>query len=300
MTTHSFGLGCGQSNHVTSIKSSYRRDSKMPELPEVETCRRALEPVLVGQTIGRYAHSTKRLREQAQSSEMAELAGLTISALERRSKYLVIRAQSELVLVHLGMTGQLFVSDESTPPWLDHEHWRLELSSGWLRYRDPRRFGMLIRCSQGQFDEHPRIKNLGPEPLLEAWTDDDFLAICKTSSRPIKTLIMDAATVVGVGNIYAAEALFAAGIDPRRSASRIAPRRLRRLKLEIVRVLNRALESGGSTIRNFVSSDGAPGYFAQQLAVYGRAGKRCRQCEAVLTNVILGGRSTVFCRRCQR
>jgi len=271
----------------------------MPELPEVETCRRALEPMLVGQTVGRYAHSTKRLREQAPSSQMAELAGLTITALERRSKYLIIRAQQEVVLVHLGMTGQLFVSGETTP-WLDHEHWRLELDSGWLRYRDPRRFGMLIRCSQDQLEEHPRIKNLGPEPLLESWTDDHFLSVCKKSQRPIKTLIMDAATVVGVGNIYAAEALFAAGIDPRRPASRIAPRRLRRLKLEIVLVLNRALESGGSTIRNFVSSDGAPGYFAQQLAVYGREGEPCRQCETVLTNVKLGGRSTVFCRRCQR
>ncbi len=271
----------------------------MPELPEVETCRRALEPVLVGQEIGHYKHSGKRLREQATSPQMAELAGLTICALERRAKYLILRAQEEVILVHLGMTGQLFVSDHSVP-WLDHEHWRLELSEGWLRYRDPRRFGMLIRCSAAELGSHPRIKDLGPEPLHASWTDEDFIAACKRSQRPIKTLIMDATTVVGVGNIYAAEALFAAGIDPRRRASAIAPRRLKRLKLEIIRVLNRALDSGGSTVRNFVSSDGAPGYFAQQLAVYGREHKACRTCDRPLSLIRLGGRSTVFCRRCQR
>ncbi len=271
----------------------------MPELPEVETCRRALEPQLVGQQIGQYKHSAKSLREQATSSQMAELAGLTINAVERRAKYLIVRAQNEVILVHLGMTGQLFMSDHSVP-WLDHEHWRLELSVGWLRYKDPRRFGMLIRCSDRDLNSHPRMVNLGPEPLSSTWSDEDFVAVCKRSQRPIKTLIMDAATVVGVGNIYAAEALFAAGIDPRRRASSIAPRRLKRLKLEIVRVLNRALDSGGSTIRNFVSSDGAPGYFAQQLAVYGRETKTCRTCEQSLTMIRLGGRSTVFCRRCQR
>ena len=159
---------------------------------------------------------------------------------------------------------------------------------------------MLIRCSHRDLNSHPRMVNLGPEPLSSTWSDEDFVAVCKRSQRPIKTLIMDAATVVGVGNIYAAEALFAAGIDPRRRASSIAPRRLKRLKLEIVRVLNRALDSGGSTIRNFVSSDGAPGYFAQQLAVYGRETKTCRTCEQPLTMIRLGGRSTVFCRRCQR
>lgn len=272
---------------------------KMPELPEVETCRRALEPIVLGQKIRAYEHSKKRLREQATSDQMAELAGLTISALERRSKYLILRAEHEAVLVHLGMTGQLFMSDHSAP-WLDHEHWRLKLSSGWLRYRDPRRFGMLIRCSYDELASHPRIKVLGPEPLQASWTDEDFIAACKRSQRPIKTLIMDAATVVGVGNIYAAEALFAAGIDPRRRASGIAPRRLKRLKHEIIQVLNRALDSGGSTIRNFVSSDGAPGYFAQQLSVYGRENQKCRSCEQSLSLIRLGGRSTVFCRRCQR
>ena len=272
---------------------------KMPELPEVETCRRALEPVLVGQEIGHYTHSGKRLREHATSTQMAELAGLTIRALKRRAKYLILHAEDEVVLVHLGMTGQLFVSDDSAP-WLDHEHWRLKLSRGWLRYRDPRRFGMLIRCSAAELDVHPRVRGLGPEPLEALWTDEAFVSACKKSQRPIKTLIMDAATVVGVGNIYAAEALFAAGIDPRRRASTIAPRRLKRLKLEIIRVLNRALDSGGSTIRNFVSSDGAPGYFAQQLAVYGRENTTCRTCDQTLSLIRLGGRSTVFCRRCQR
>ena len=136
----------------------------MPELPEVETCRRALEPVLVGQEIGEYRDSGKRLREQATNAQMAELAGLTISALERRAKYLILHAEQDVIMVHLGMTGQLFVSEHSAP-WLDHEHWRLKLSRGWLRYRDPRRFGMLIRCSYAELDSHPRIKDLGPEPL---------------------------------------------------------------------------------------------------------------------------------------
>jgi formamidopyrimidine-DNA glycosylase len=271
----------------------------MPELPEVETCRRALEPLLVGQRFGAYQCSGKRLREHASSDQMAELAGRRIDAVERRAKYLLIRAGREVILVHLGMTGQLFMSPHSVD-WIDHEHWRLALSDGVLRYRDPRRFGMLIRCQSAELAAHPRLVALGPEPLGGDWSDEGFVAACKRSSRSIKTLIMDAATVVGVGNIYAAEALFAAGIDPRRQASRVSVQRLVRLKAEIIDVLERALDSGGSTIRNFQSSDGAPGYFAQQLAVYGREHQTCRRCDKTLRLLRLGGRSTVFCPGCQR
>lgn len=283
----------------TSEWGDQREDEAVPELPEVETCRRALEPLLVGRQIGSYRSSGLTLRAQASVGDMAELGGRTIEQVARRSKYLIITASGQAVLVHLGMTGQLFVS-QGEPPWARHEHWRLELSDGWLRYRDPRRFGMLLRCSEAALATHPRLVGLGPEPLTERWTDEAFIAACKRSSRAIKPVIMDAKTVVGVGNIYAAEALFAAGIDPRRSADRVAPARLRRLRREIIAVLERALDSGGSTVRTFLSSDGAPGYFAQQLAVYGRQGEPCRTCERPLRLIRLGGRSTVFCGSCQR
>lgn len=299
MITHSVCCACFDLEPVGLDCRDVVEGAIMPELPEVETCRRALEPLLVGQKIGSYQCSGKTLREHASSDRMAELAGHRVEAVERRAKYLLIRAGSEVVLVHLGMTGQLFMSPHSVD-WIDHEHWRLELTAGVLRYRDPRRFGMLIRCQSHELESHPRLSALGPEPLDGSWSDEDFIKRCKQSSRSIKTLIMDAATVVGVGNIYAAEALFAAGIDPRRSASKVSPKRLIQLKVEIIDVLKRALDSGGSTIRNFQSSDGAPGYFAQQLAVYGREHQICRRCDQTLRLIRLGGRSTVFCSKCQR
>ena len=271
----------------------------MPELPEVETCRRALEPLVLGLSIGLYEHGDRSLREQAGPAAMAELAGRHIDALRRRGKYLIFECGSEAFLVHLGMTGQLFVSDHS-PPWQTHEHWRLSLSQGMLRYHDARRFGMLMRCRVDQLDHHPRLAKLGPEPLNGHWSDEHFVAACKRSKKPIKHLIMDATTVVGVGNIYAAEALFAARIHPARPAQTIAPKRLALLRHEIIGVLERALRSGGSTVRDFRSSDGAPGYFAQELKVYGRAGQACALCQRPLKSMVSGGRSTVYCGTCQR
>ncbi len=270
----------------------------MPELPEVETCRRALEPLVLGLEIGIYRSGDRRLREQAEPAAMAELAGRRIDALERRSKYLIFHCEEEVFLVHLGMTGQLFVSDGSAA-WQRHEHWRLGLSRGVLRYVDPRRFGMLLRCSLADIQQHPRLVNLGPEPLNGDWSIDAFVQRCSRSRQPIKHLIMDAKTVVGVGNIYAAEALFAARLHPSRPAQSIAPSALARLHAEIITVLRRALSSGGSTIRDFRSSDGAPGYFKQELKVYGRAGQACTVCQGSLRSMVSGGRSTVFCPTCQ-
>jgi formamidopyrimidine-DNA glycosylase len=270
----------------------------MPELPEVETCRRALEPVLVGRRIGNYSASDKPLRQRESVESMAKLAGLTVLAVRRRSKYLVIDCGQQQLIIHLGMTGQLFMSEHSLP-WFKHEHWRLQLDQGCLRYRDPRRFGMLLRVRADELAEHRLLSHLGPEPL-EDWQAEEFIGLCKSSNKPIKHLIMDAKTVCGVGNIYAAEALFMARIHPLRRARLISAKRLILLHHAVIEVLSRALESGGSTIKDFVSSDGAPGYFAQQLQVYGRAGQACTNCDATLKSLVSGGRRCVFCGSCQR
>jgi formamidopyrimidine-DNA glycosylase len=270
----------------------------MPELPEVETCRRALEPLLVGRRIGQYSASDKALRLRESAESMAKLAGSTVLAVRRRSKYLLIDCDEQQVIVHLGMTGQLFMSEHS-PPWLKHEHWRLQLDQGCLRYRDPRRFGMLLRVGRDDLAGHRLLKHLGPEPL-EDWQANDFIRLCKSSNKPIKHLIMDAKTVCGVGNIYAAEALFMARVHPLRRARLISAKRLTLLHHTIIEVLSRAVESGGSTVKDFVSSDGAPGYFAQQLQVYGRGGQACVNCETALKSLVSAGRRTVFCGSCQR
>jgi formamidopyrimidine-DNA glycosylase len=271
----------------------------MPELPEVETCRRALEPLVLGADIGSYHHGDHSLRHQAEPQAMAELVGRRIVALSRRGKYLIFECGEEAFLVHLGMTGQLFMSPHSAE-WKRHEHWRLKLSNGLLRYQDPRRFGMLMRCRCDQLEQHPRLAKLGPEPLSGDWSAGLLVSDCGASRKPIKHLIMDATRVVGVGNIYAAEALFAARIHPTRPANSINPKRLVVLHGEIIAVLERALESGGSTVRDFRSSDGAPGYFAQELKVYGRAGQACTACQRQLKSLVSGGRSTVYCGHCQR
>ena len=270
----------------------------MPELPEVETCRRALEPLVIGRVLGAYAHSGKALRIQDEPQRLADLSGQRITALTRRSKYLIAELEQDALLVHLGMTGQLFVSDDQ-PAWLPHEHWRFAMGDGALRYRDPRRFGMVMSCSLAELPSHAMLAKLGPEPL-DGWQAEQLVAATRGRRTPIKTMIMDAKTVVGVGNIYAAEALFAAGIHPFRAAGRISPAHIERLHAEIVSVLERALAEGGSTVKDFVSSDGAPGYFAHSLAVYGRHGQPCLRCETALKREQRGGRTTVYCGRCQR
>ncbi|AJE17077.1 bifunctional DNA-formamidopyrimidine glycosylase/DNA-(apurinic or apyrimidinic site) lyase [Stutzerimonas balearica] len=270
----------------------------MPELPEVETTRRGIAPHLLGQTIERVVVRDRRLRWPIPEDLDARLSGQRIEAVERRAKYLLIRVQSGTLIAHLGMSGSLRLVPAELPA-AKHEHVDILLGSGQaLRYTDPRRFGALLWSELPL--EHPLLASLGPEPLDEGFDGRRLYELSRGRSMAVKPFIMDNAVVVGVGNIYASEALFAAGIDPRRPAGGISRARYERLAAEIRRILAMAIERGGTTLRDFVGGDGKPGYFQQELFVYGRGGAFCKQCGSTLREVRLGQRASVYCGRCQR
>ncbi|MCF6756223.1 bifunctional DNA-formamidopyrimidine glycosylase/DNA-(apurinic or apyrimidinic site) lyase [Stutzerimonas balearica] len=270
----------------------------MPELPEVETTRRGIAPHLLGQTIERVVVRDRRLRWPIPEDLDVRLSGQRIEAVERRAKYLLIRVQSGTLIAHLGMSGSLRLVPAELPA-AKHEHVDILLGSGQaLRYTDPRRFGALLWSELPL--EHPLLASLGPEPLDEGFDGRRLYELSRGRSMAVKPFIMDNAVVVGVGNIYASEALFAAGIDPRRPAGGISRARYERLAAEIRRILAMAIERGGTTLRDFVGGDGKPGYFQQELFVYGRGGAFCKQCGSTLREVRLGQRASVYCGRCQR
>lgn len=270
----------------------------MPELPEVETTRRGIEPHVVGQRVRRVIVRDARLRWPVPEDLDVRLSGQRIEAVERRAKYLLIRAESGTLIGHLGMSGSLRLVPADQPP-AKHEHVDIELESGLsLRYTDPRRFGALLWSQDPH--AHVLLSKLGPEPLTDAFDGGRLFELSCGRSMAVKPFIMDNAVVVGVGNIYAAEALFAAGIDPRRAAGSISRARYDRLAEEIKKVLARSIESGGTTLRDFIGGDGAPGYFKQELFVYGRKGEFCKLCGTGLKEIRLGQRASVYCGKCQR
>lgn len=270
----------------------------MPELPEVETTRRGIAPHVVGQRVRRVIVRDARLRWPVPEDLDVRLSGQRIEAVERRAKYLLIKAESGTLIGHLGMSGSLRMVPADQPP-AKHEHVDIELESGLsLRYTDPRRFGALLWTQDPL--AHVLLSKLGPEPLTEAFNGGRLYELSRGRSMAVKPFIMDNAVVVGVGNIYAAEALFAAGIDPRRAAGSISRARYDRLAEEIKKVLARSIESGGTTLRDFIGGDGAPGYFKQELFVYGRKGEFCKVCGTGLQEIRLGQRASVYCRKCQR
>jgi formamidopyrimidine-DNA glycosylase len=270
----------------------------MPELPEVETTRRGLAPHLEG---GRVLGATLRrqnLRWPIAPEVSSVLPGQRIDAVRRRAKYLLLDTAAGSALLHLGMSGSLRVLPAATPV-RPHDHVDLVLDGGRvLRFNDPRRFGCLLWQPPGTV--HPLLAALGPEPLAEEFDGDHLFRLSRGRSAPVKNFLMDQAVVVGVGNIYAAEALFAAGISPMRRAGRISPERYARLAAEVKRILLHAIGRGGTTLRDFISPDGAPGYFEQELSVYGRAGQPCPACGRALRHAVLGQRATVWCGHCQR
>lgn len=270
----------------------------MPELPEVETTRRGIAPHIKQQTVSELVVRQPKLRWPVPAELHEILPGQPVLAVERRAKYLLIEFAPGTLLVHLGMSGSLRlvpVEQEADK----HDHVDLCFENGIaLRLHDPRRFGAVLWQPKGEV--HSLLASLGPEPLTEAFTAEHLAECAKGRRSAIKTFIMDNHVVVGVGNIYANEALYAAGIDPRRQAGRISAARLARLVDEIKTVLARAIGQGGTTLKDFVGGDGKPGYFAQQLNVYGRAGEPCPGCGTVLSEVRLGQRATVFCSHCQR
>ena len=269
----------------------------MPELPEVETTRRGIAPHLVGRSVKRVVVREPRLRWPVPDHLNRILRGATFTEAGRRAKYLLLDTDRGTLMVHLGMSGSLRIMPADAPP-LFHDHVDIILDDGQcLRYHDPRRFGSMHWL---QSLDHPLLNALGPEPLSDDFDGAYLHQLARKRRAPVKQFIMDGHVVVGVGNIYANEALFLSGIHPRRAAGRIARARLDVLADAIKTVLSAAIKQGGTTLRDFVGGDGEPGYFAQRLNVYGRSGQACRNCSEVLKEIRLGGRSTVFCPRCQR
>lgn len=270
----------------------------MPELPEVETTRRGIAPYLEGQQVSRVIVRERRLRWPIPEDLDIRLSGQRIERVERRAKYLLIKAETGSLISHLGMSGSLRMVPAGQAVG-KHEHVDIELASGMaLRYTDPRRFGALLWSQQPL--EHALLARLGPEPLGELFDGQRLYQLSRGRSMAVKPFIMDNAVVVGVGNIYATEALFAAGIDPRRAAGSLSRARYQRLAEEIKRVLAHAIERGGTTLRDFVGGDGQPGYFQQELFAYGRGGEFCKRCGSSLREVKLGQRASVYCPKCQR
>ena len=241
----------------------------------------------------------RRLRWPIAANLEAAVGGRRISSVERRAKYLIIRLESGALIVHLGMSGSLRLVGTKTPPKL-HEHWDLVLDSGQvLRFHDPRRFGSLF-WTQEEPGKHPLLEKLAPEPLSAAFNGAYLFRVTRKRAVAIKQLIMNSQLVVGVGNIYASEALFRAGISPRRAARRLTKAEARKLSGAIKAVLKAAIKIGGTTLRDYVNADGLPGYFRQKLFVYERAGERCRVCKATVKQFAQGQRSTYWCAGCQR
>lgn len=269
----------------------------MPELPEVETSRRGITPWILDTTITRVVVRDRRLRWPVAKGIERKLQEQVVESVDRRAKYLLIRTGGGTIILHLGMTGSLFIVDRGAAAGI-HDHVDFELDSGKvLRFRDPRRFGSL-HLSQEPL-QHPLLAKLGPEPLSDEFDGDYLWRKSRGRKVSIKQFIMNAQVVVGVGNIYASESLFSAGINPKRSAGRTARHRYDALAEAIKDILRRAIKAGGTTLRDFYGGDGEPGYFKQQLEVYDRKGEHCRCCDTVISAFVQGQRSTYYCKSCQ-
>ena len=270
----------------------------MPELPEVETTRRGIRTALAGCAITGMVLRERRLRWPVPRGLPGRLAGQRILEVRRRAKYLLIDLERGTLIAHLGMSGSLRVLPEATPP-LAHDHYDLLLDSGsCLRFNDPRRFGCLLWVT-GDATRHRLLAGLGPEPLERGFDADYLVDKARGRRVAIKQFLMDQRIVVGVGNIYASEALYRAGVDPRRAAGRVPRKKIERLVVAVREVLRAAIRHGGTTLRDYVNADGAPGYFSQDLFVYERSGLPCRHCGTAIRQVVQGQRSTYFCPSCQ-
>lgn len=271
----------------------------MPELPEVETTRRGIAPHMAGRRIRNLIVRQPRLRWPVPEAALRAVHGAAIERVDRRAKYLLLRTAPGTIMLHLGMSGSLRVVPAATPPFV-HDHVDIVLDNDQcLCLRDPRRFGS-VHWLPADTAGHPLLDRLGPEPWDAAFTGDYLYRLARNRRRSIKAFIMDSRVVVGVGNIYANEALFAAGIHPARAAGRIGRARYRALAEAVRTVLERAIDAGGTTLRDFTDTDGEPGYFRIRLAVYGRTGGACPRCGASLKCIRQDQRATWYCPRCQR
>jgi formamidopyrimidine-DNA glycosylase len=274
----------------------------MPELPEVETTRRGLAPHLEGRRVAAVILRRPDLRWPIPDEVRELLPGQRIDAVRRRAKYLLLDTAAGSALLHLGMSGSLRVLPAGTPVSA-HDHVDLALAGNRggarvLRFNDPRRFGCLLWQPPGT--THPLLQALGPEPLSDDFSGDSLFSRSRGRKAPVKAFLMDQQVVVGVGNIYAAEALFEAGISPLRAAGQVSRERYRLLAGAVRRILAAAIARGGTTLRDFISPDGAPGYFEQELSVYGRGGEPCPRCKRPLKQASIAQRATAWCAHCQR
>ncbi|OOV86172.1 bifunctional DNA-formamidopyrimidine glycosylase/DNA-(apurinic or apyrimidinic site) lyase [Oceanospirillum linum] len=273
----------------------------MPELPEVETTRKGVSPYCLKQRVKQLIVRQPSLRWPIPGDLSAQICGQQINKVERRGKYLLFHFDHGTLIMHLGMSGSLRVllANSGGEAVNKHDHVDIIMESGnILRYHDPRRFGAILWTDQ-PVEEHKLIAHLGPEPLSDPFNADYLTQRCTKRKTAIKSLIMDSKVVVGVGNIYANEALFLSGIHPQQAAGSLKPEQLAKLTHNIRKVLQHSIEQGGTTLKDFVGGDGKPGYFAQQLNVYGRAGSECLHCKTELKEIRQSNRSSVFCPQCQ-
>jgi len=270
----------------------------MPELPEVETTRRGIEKHLLGNSVVDVVLRQRQLRWPIPKTLARHIRNQTVNRVERRGKYLLIQFQRGTLMIHLGMSGSLRVLNKDIPAD-KHDHFDLVLSSGdCLRLRDPRRFGSVLWTLDWQ--QHDLINKLGPEPLGNDFNSEYLFEKSRKRKVALKTFIMNSHIVVGVGNIYASEALFRAGVRPTRAAGKMTRAEAARLVRVIKEVLKEAIKQGGTTLRDFTASDGKPGYFKQKLAVYGREGEPCLHCKTIVKQITLGQRASYYCPACQK
>ena len=271
----------------------------MPELPEVETTRKGIAPYVVGEVVNNIIIRERQLRWPIPSTLKRSLNKQLIHKLRRRAKYLLFYTDKGCMILHLGMSGNLRIVDSNTPHE-KHDHVDICFESGrTLRYCDPRKFGSILWTKDDPL-EHKLLSQLGPEPLSDKFNNDYLYARSRKRTLAIKLFIMNSHIVVGVGNIYASEALFLAGINPTHKTGTVSKARYEKLVAAIKLILSLAIEKGGTTLRDFTNSDGKPGYFKQELQVYGRKNETCTQCKKPIKMIRLGQRSTFYCSHCQR
>jgi formamidopyrimidine-DNA glycosylase len=268
----------------------------VPELPEVEVSRLGITPHILNQRIDKIVVRQRQLRWPI-PEDINRTIGLEISAVTRRAKYLLLETKAGAIILHLGMSGKLRVVPTSTP-LVKHDHLDICVENGLcLRLNDPRRFGACLWQAQG--DNAGVLAKLGPEPLTEEFDGERLFQLSRAKTQAVKNFVMDNKTVVGVGNIYASESLYLAGISPLKPAKSISKKRYNSLSEQIKIVLQRAIEQGGTTLKDFAQVDGQPGYFAQELFVYGRKGEPCKSCDTEIESAVIGQRNSFYCPKCQ-
>ena len=271
----------------------------MPELPEVETSRRGIEPHILNRSVTQVVIRQKKLRWPIPGALKKLLINESIQQVERRGKYILLRTKAGTVILHLGMSGSLRILDKSIAAE-KHDHFDIVFDNNKvLRLRDPRRFGSVLWTKTDPL-KHKLLKDLGPEPLDDVFNAQYLFDISRNRKVPVKTFLMNSHIVVGVGNIYANESLFSAGINPKRAANKISLARYEKLVPTIKSILKKSIEQGGTTLKDFINEDGKPGYFQQTLSVYGRTGEPCINCKKPIKQITQAQRSTFYCTSCQK